>query len=145
MFTGNASAADNAFDYLKDNWQDLPAILASAAVLSSLVASVGLAIASQTPRRAYSTVGILAAFLLVSAIAGSVFEAADRDTGRVIVLLSPFHLARGTTLWLFGADLDPDSQFARADLPGSAYCITAVCYTLVMVGLLLRRYRGLQA
>jgi len=127
------------------NYFFIPAILASAIFLSGLVAAVGLVIASQTPRRAYSTVGILAAFLLVSAIAGSVFEAADRDTGRLIILLSPFHLARGTTLWLFGADLDTDSQFARADLPGAVYCLAMVSLTLVMLGLLLRRYRGLSA
>ena len=145
MFTGNAAATDNAFDYFRDNWQDIPAVLASAILLSGLVSAVGLAIASQTPRRAYSTVGILAAFLLVSAIAGSVFEAAERDTGRVIVLLSPFHLARGTTLWVFGADLDPGSQFARADLPGAAYGLAMVSFTLVMLVLLLRRYRGLAA
>jgi len=145
MFTGNASAADNTLDYLRDNWQDLPAILASAALLSGLVAGVGLAIASQTPRRAYSTVGILAAFLLVSAVVASVFEAADRGTGRVIVLLSPFHLARGTTFWLFGAHFDPGSQFARADLPGGVYCLALLLLTLVMIVILLRRYRRLQA
>ena len=145
MFTGNASAADNSLDYFRDNWQEIPAIFASAILLSGVVSAVGLVIAAQTPRRAYSTVGILAAFLLVSAIAGSVFEAANRDIGRLIVLLSPFHLARGTTLWIFGADLDPDSQFGRADLPGAAYCVAMLSFTLVMLGLLLRRYRGLQA
>lgn len=143
MFIGNASAADKPFDYLTDYWQDIPAILASASLLSCLVAAIGMAIASQTPRRAYSTVGILAAFILVSAIAASIFEAADNDTGRLVLLLSPFHTAVGFTLWIFNASPDTEDQFARADLPGIAYATSAVSFTLIALGLLLQRYRRL--
>lgn len=143
MLTGNVSAASDAFDYLKDNWQDIPAILGSALLLSSLVAAIGLAIASQTPRRAYSTVGILAAFLLVSAIAGSIYGSSDSDVGRFVLLISPFHLARGSTLWIFNAAPDSGDQFDRADFPGIAYALSAVSFTLITLGLLLQRYRRL--
>lgn len=145
MFTGNASAANDAFDYLQQNWQDVPAILASATLLSAVVSAVGLAIAAQTARRAYSTVGILAAFILVSGVAASVFAAAENDIGRVALLLSPFHLARGTTFWIFGAEPGPDSQFARADLPGVAYLLSLLAVTLAMLVVLLRRYQRLSA
>lgn len=141
MFSGNASAANNAFDYLKDHWQDIPAILASAILLSTVVAAIGLTIASQTPRRAYSTVGILVAFLLTSAIAAAVFAAAENDTGRLVLLFSPFHLARGSTLWIFNASPPVDSQFEKADLPGIAYALSAVSLALIALGLLLHRYR----
>ena len=143
MFSGNASAADNAWDYFSDNWEDVPAIILSATLLSSLVAAIGIAIASQTPRRTYSTVGILVAFLLVSGIAASVYQAAENDTGRLVLLLSPFHLARGSTLWFFDAAPDAGDQLDRADLPGISYVITAVSFTLIALGLLLQRYRRL--
>jgi ABC-2 type transport system permease protein len=151
MFTGNASGADNSFDYLSDHWEDIPAILASAALLSAVVSGVGMVIAAQTHRRAYSTVGILVAFLLVSVIAASVFAAAEKDIGRVIILVSPFHLAQGATLWMFGVmpspatDTSGDDQIAQADMPGAVYVLALLAYTLVMVSLLLRRYRGIQA
>ena len=145
MFTGNASAANNAVNYIQDNWEDIPAILASATLLSCLVAAIGLVIAAQTPRRAYSTVGILAAVILAAAIASSIFAAAENDLGRLALLLSPFHMARGATFWIFGAEHGPDSQFARAALPGIDYFLSMLGMTLVMLALLLRRYRRISA
>lgn len=140
MFVGNALAGDDFADYLRDEWADLPSILGSAILLSGLVAGIGLVIAAQTPRRAYSTVGILAAFLLTSAVGAIVFEAVDVSVGRFVLLLSPFHVVRGLTLWFFDAAPDPGTQLAEADLPGVMYGIDAATVTLVMLALLLRRY-----
>ncbi len=140
MFVGNSLAADDFGDYLRDDWADLPSILGSAILLSGLVAGIGLAIASQTHRRAYSTVGILAAFLLTSVVGWTVFEAADQNVGRFVLLLSPFHVVQGLTLWFFNAAPDPGTQLAVADLPGVVYAIDAASATLLMLALLLRRY-----
>ena len=140
MFVGNGLAAADFGDYLRDEWPDLPSILGSAILLSGLVAGIGLVIASQTPRRAYSTVGILAAFLLTFVVGASVFEAADQDVGRFVLLLSPFHVVQGLTLWFFDAAPDPESQHAEADLPGAIYAIEAASVALLMLVLLLRRY-----
>ncbi len=140
MFVGNGLAAADFGDYLWDKWADLPSILGSAVLLSGLFAGIGLVIASQTPRRAYSTVGILAAFLLTFVVGASVFEAADQDVGRFVLLLSPFHVVQGLTLWFFDAAPDPGSQHAEADLPGAIYVIEAASVALLMLVLLLRRY-----
>ena len=140
MFVGNGMAADRFGDYLRDEWADLPSILGSAIMLSGLVAGIGLVIASQTPRRAYSPVGILAAFILTSVVGASIFEAADQDVGRFVLLLSPGHIVQGLTFWFFGAAHEPESQLAEADLPGVMYAIDAALMTVVMLALLLRRY-----
>ncbi len=140
MFVGNGLAANDFGDYLNDHWTDLPAILGSAILLSGLIAGIGLIIAAQMPRRAYSTVGIIAAFLLTSIIAGTVFEAADQSVGRIVLLLSPFHVVRGFTLWFFGASPDPGTQLAEARFSGVVYAIDAASVTLLLLALLLRRY-----
>ncbi len=140
MFVGNGLAAADFGDYLRDEWADLPSILGSAILLSGLIAGIGLVIAAQTPRRAYSTVGIIAAFVLTSIIAGSVFDAADQDVGRFVLLLSPLHVVQGLTLWFFAATPDPGSQLAEADLPGAIYAIDAASVALLMLALLLHRY-----
>jgi ABC-2 type transport system permease protein len=140
MFLGNGLAGDSFGDYLRDHWSDLPSILGSAILLSCLIASIGLIIAAQTPRRAYSTVGILAALVLTSAVGVSVFEAAGPDVGRFVLLLSPGHVVQGLTYWIFGAAFDPEMQQAKADLPGVMYAIDAAAATLVMLALLLHRY-----
>ena len=141
MFVGNGLAVNDFGGYMQDRWTDLPSALGSAVLLSGLIAGIGLTIAAQTPRRAYSTVGILAAFVLTSAIGASVFEAAGRDTGRFVLLFSPFHVTRGLTFWFFDAALDPGTQLARADLPGIIYAIDATLIALFMLVLLLRRYQ----
>jgi len=140
MFVGNGLAANDFGDYLKDKWTDLPSILGSAILLSGLIAAIGLMIASQTPRRAYSTVGILAAFILTSVVGASIFEAADQDVGRLVLLLSPGHIVQGFTFWFFGATFDPGTQLAEADFSGITYAIDAALVALVMLALLLRRY-----
>ena len=137
MFVGNGMA-DDFGDYLRDEWKDLPSIVGSAIMLSGLFAAIGLVIAAQTPRRAYSTVGILAAFILTSVVGASIFEAADRDVGQLVLLLSPGHVVQGLTFWFFGAA--PEEQFEYADLPGVMYAIDAALMTVVMLALLLRRY-----
>jgi ABC-2 type transport system permease protein len=145
MFAGNGLAADDFGDYLQDKWTDLPSILGSAILLSGFIASIALVIAAQTPRRAYSTVAILAAFVLASAVGASLFEAADQDVGRFVLLISPFHIVGGLTLWFFDASPEAGSQLAKADLPGIAYAIEAASVALLMLALLLRRYGRISA
>ena len=140
MFVGNGLAANDFGDYLQDKWRDLPSILGSAVLLSCLIAAIGLVIAAQTPRRAYSTVAILAAFVLTSVVGASLFEAADQDVGRFALLISPLHVVTGFTLWFFDAAPEVGSELAEADLPGIAYAIEAASVALLMLALLLRRY-----
>ncbi len=140
MFVGNGLAANNFFDYLQDEWTDLPSILGSALMLSSLIAAIGLVIAAQMPSRAYSTVGIIAAFVLTTIIASSVFALTDQDVGRFALLLSPFHVVRGVSLWFFSAFPGDNDELAEADLPAVTFAIYAALTTFAMLILLLRRY-----
>jgi ABC-2 type transport system permease protein len=140
MFVGNGLAANDFGDYLQDKWRDLPSILGSAILLSGFIAGIGLVIAAQTPRRAYSTVAILAAFVLTSVVGSGLFEAVDQDVGRFALLISPLHVVTGFTLWFFDAAPEVGSELAEADLPGIAYAIEAASVTLLMLALLLRRY-----
>jgi ABC-2 type transport system permease protein len=145
MFIGNGLAADDFGDRLQDKWTDLPSILGSAIELSSLDSGIALLIAAQTPRRAYSTVGILAAFLLTSAVAAGVFEATDPDAGRFVLLLSPLHLVQGLTRWFFDAPLESGSQLVQADMPTVMYALAAAVIVCVTLALLLRRYGKIPA
>ncbi|MCK4961610.1 MAG: hypothetical protein KAS19_03945, partial [Anaerolineales bacterium] len=86
MFVGNGLTVSDFGDYLQDKWRDLPSILGSAILLSGFIAAIGLVIAAQTPRRAYSTVAILAAFVLTAPVGAILFEAADQDVGRFALL-----------------------------------------------------------
>ncbi len=145
LFVGNGMAGNDLSGYLKDEWEQVPAILGSALLLSLMTAGIGLAIAAQTSRRAYSSVAILATFVLASAIAAILLEASDPDVGRFSLLLSPFHLVRGFTLWFFGVSPDAESQIGRADLPGAIYAMSALLIASLTIILLLRRYQRITA
>lgn len=147
MFTGNASAASDVPNYMADNWQDLPAIVASALLLSCLVGGIGIAIAAQTPRRTYSTVAIVAVFVLGTGIASAFFEAAGTGTGKFALLLSPLHVVQGFTYWFFGVGptAEDNEQLLKADFHGMVYVLDAVVVSIACLLLLVRRYRRIAA
>ena len=49
------------------------------------------------------------------------------------------------TFWLFDATPDPDDPLTTADLWGGVYALTALAISVVCVGIILRRYRSIQA
>lgn len=145
MFIGNSMAGNDLTGYLKDEWDLVPPILVSALLLSLLGSGIGLAIAAQTSRRAYSTVAILATFVVTAPIAVVLLETTDSDFGRLSLLLSPFQLVRGFTLWFFDVSPEVGSHLAMADLPGGLYALVAVMITALTLVVLLRRYDRIQA
>jgi len=145
MFVGNGLAGDDFGDYFRDTWEDIPAIIGSALLLSSTFAGIGLLIASQTSRRFYSTVGILAAFILTFAIAEAIFHSADEDIGKFVLFASPLHFFEGLTLWFFDASPDPENVLAKANLPGIAFVVEALAVASLLLALLIRRYERISA
>jgi ABC-2 type transport system permease protein len=145
VIVGNGAASDDTLGYVRNNWNDVPAIFVSGVLLSCLVAALGLAVAAYVPRRAYATVAIAALFLLSTAIAASVFEAAGRENGRLVLLFSPFHVAQGLTFWLFGSTPEDATQILEADFFGGVYALAAVIASLAGLYVLVRRYRKIEA
>jgi ABC-2 type transport system permease protein len=145
MLSGNAAASEDVFEYVQNNARDVPAILLSGAMLAGLATGISLAFAAYVTRRAYATVAIAAIFLLSTVIAAAVFEAAGPESGRFVLLISPFHIAQGLTLWLFGGNSDDNEQIIQADLPGPMFIIAAVVMTAIAVYLLVQRFRKVEA
>ncbi len=140
LFVGNGLVVSDPASYLQDNWKQLPEIIASATLLSTMFAGIGLSIASYTPRRAYSTVAILAVFIMGSAIGAILGDISDHGAIRYTLLISPFHVVAGFTIWLFGAPLtDPESPIAKAHISGSLYALVAAVEAVVSLGILVRR------
>jgi ABC-2 type transport system permease protein len=144
LFIGNGMVTDDLTGYMRDEWDLVLPIVASAVLLSSLAAGIGIVIASQTPRRAYSTVAVLAVFLLPWTIAQIVVETAGAN-GRYALFFSPFHLMRGFTFWLFRVSPSADSTLAKADMPLAIYFLAAVVLLAGLAALGIRRYRGIAA
>ncbi|GAB4329621.1 MAG: ABC transporter permease [Dehalococcoidia bacterium] len=141
LFLGNGLAGNDVSGYFREEWDQVVPIVLSGALVSLLIGSIGIAIAAQTPRRAFATIGILGPFVILVAVTGIVIESIDIDTSRWAIFLSPFHVMEAATLWLFDAPPGFDSQIARADFPGWSYAAVALGVSGAGFVTLLRRYR----
>lgn len=144
LFVGNGLAGNDLVAYARESWTEVAPIIASAVLGSALIAAVGAVIAAQTPRRAYSTIGIIVAFVLTIAIAAAI-TALDATGTRWVALLSPFTLIEGFTTWFFGVELHPNTIAAAAGFSGLQYTIATNVAIVAGLALLILRYRRIQA
>ncbi|MDA0365116.1 MAG: ABC transporter permease subunit [Chloroflexi bacterium] len=146
LFVGNALSTDDFGGYLGQSWDQLLPIVATAALGAALIASIGLAIAAQTPRRAFATVGIIVTFVFTLALAGVMVGELTTEVTRLAIFASPFNLVEGFSAWMFRVPpSDPDSLLLAAGYPLAPYAAVAVAVTLLGVGLLIRRYQRVEA
>ncbi len=139
LFVGNGLVVSDPSSYLQDEWKQIPEIIGSAVLLSVMIAGIGLAIASYTPRRAYSTVSILAVFILGSAIGATLLSVSSQGIARYCLLISPFHVVAGFSLWFFGASPESASALDKANIAGGIYALEAAIVSAVTLGVFVRR------
>jgi len=144
LFVGNMLATTDTTAFLQDNWDQIPRIVGSGLLIATLMASLSMAIASQTPRRSYGTVAVIAVFLVTTPLA-NIFVRGTGRIGDVAIFFSPFDLLGGTTHWIFGAVSDSDSTVALADFPGAVYPLVTLAIIVAMTALILRRFEKVAA
>lgn len=145
LFASNGLVADSFGSYLREELDQLAPIFGTAVLGSALIASIGAAIAAQTPQRAFATVGIVATFLLTAIIAAILVDSIDSLATRLAIFGSPFFLLEGFTVWMFRAEVNEDSLLLTADFELYTYALAALVITAICYGLLLRRYWKMQA
>jgi ABC-2 type transport system permease protein len=143
LLAGNAIATDDVSGYLQDNADDLLPIIGSSLAISVVLATLSLAIASQSARRAISTIAVLG-FLTISLVLSSILvNTLDGDIARYTILLAPMNTLEGLIYWLFSQRTPFESDLREADLSGGVYLLACLAYAGVAVAFLLRRYRKL--
>ena len=145
LFSANGLVASSFADYLRDEADLLLPIVGTALLGSALIASIGAAIAAQTPQRAFATVGIIATFLLTSVIAGALVSSIDSVYARLAIYLSPAALVEGLTSWMFVVEPNEGSLISTAGFELYTYALAAMAVTVACYLLLLRRYKAVQA
>jgi ABC-2 type transport system permease protein len=141
---GAVFAAGDPLTGLREEAPDIPRYLAVTVQSSLLLALVAAVIAAWTPRRAYATAGIIAAFLIPSVLTVLITELAVSDVARVVVLVSPADLVDGFNAAIFGTIPDGPAV-SNADLPGWAYVLASLVWIVVLLGVVIRRYQRLSA
>jgi len=150
VFLGNALAGDDSAGYLRDNWKDIAPIVASGALLSLFMASVALAIGSQTSRWQLASGGVIAYFAITFVISEILVHTLETGPPRYSFLFSGFHVMRGLTLWVFGVTPTPAvgdedgglaNDLALADVSLLLYALAAAVTVTAALLILYRRYR----
>ncbi len=144
LVIGNGLASENLRDYISDNWSDIPLTIAAGAGLAVTAAAVSLAIASQTSRRSYATVAVVAWYLLTLPIAGILIYGIG-GAGTLAVFLSPFDFMYGAVLWVFDVAPGTDSTQAEADFPLWTYGLAVLVYAAAGIAFTLRRFSRIAA
>jgi len=140
LFVGNGLAVEDVTGYLRRNWEDIAPIIGSALALSFYLASLGLVVASLTPRRSFAAGTIIGYFAIGGAVASAAVEFGSRAVGEVTPLVSAFHVLSGSTYWIFGAEPSPDGVVGRAGLALGWYAVALATVAIAGVLLLLRNY-----
>ena len=143
LLTGNAVANTSLTNYLKHNVDLLLPVLASSALVAALMASVSLAIAIQTSRRAFATGAVIATFVILSTVGGILADTLTGSLRHYSLLISPFGLLEGAVYYIFSAPPQFDSNLAHADLNGVWYVVAALVYTCIALGFLYRKMQRL--
>jgi ABC-2 type transport system permease protein len=151
LFIGNWLGAEDGAQFLRDNIDDVPPIIASALIVSLVLASLGTLIATFASRRSFAIVSVLGALLISFTGVQILVSILDADAARWALLFSPIHVLRGVTLELFGA-MPPltaisdegslDGQVAVAQFPAAIWLAISFAYTVLATAFTLTRYRG---
>lgn len=80
LFIGLTLAADEPLDHLRDEWLDLPRLLAVGAVIAAFGTSIPLAVSTFTVRRTYAAAIVIALFLVTPFVAGSLTFCEDAES-----------------------------------------------------------------
>jgi ABC-2 type transport system permease protein len=144
LFVGNGMAADDLSGYVADRWDLIFPILGGSILLSAMIASVGLVVASYIPRRAYATAVIVGVFVLTFTFASILMETLDTEYAQYALLLSPA-VWDGIVFWLFRVDAPSDNVLADASFAGWVYFAAGLATTALALGLTLRRFQRIQA
>jgi ABC-2 type transport system permease protein len=144
LFVGRLLVAADPIEGLRAELPSLGPLIAQASLTSGLLGTISMAIAAFTPRRAYATVGIIAAFLIPSIVVPIVSGLLSGSVADWVVVLSPVDILDGTNAALFKTA--PDSEaVARAGLDGIVLIAAALVGIAVAVGLTIRRYLRIAA
>lgn len=145
LYVANGLVAEDFGTHLREEWHVIFPIVGTALLGSALIASIGIAIASQTPRRAFATVGIIVAFIIPVAVAGILVTGIDTAGTHYAVFASPLDVITGATEWVFREPPPEGDTVQVAGFDGWTYLAVALAMIAVGTALVLRRYRAVRA
>jgi ABC-2 type transport system permease protein len=140
IFIGRALVSVDIPAAIADDLPRLPPMAAQALLTAALLATLGLAIASFSPRRVFATIAIIAALIIPPIVTAVADQIAGRDIAGVLTLFSPADVLVGSNAFFF----DGSTADLTGRMPTWAYPIAGVVMTATSLVVLLWRYRRIE-
>jgi ABC-2 type transport system permease protein len=140
IFVGRALVSVDIPAAIADDLPRLPPMAAQALLTASLLAALGLSIASFSPRRVFATVAIIAALIIPPIVTAVSEQLAGRDLAGVLTLFSPADILVGSNAYFF----DGSTADLTGRIPTWAYPVAGIVMTAVCLVILVWRYRRIE-
>lgn len=137
---GGVLAATDPVTGSREAFPKIPLYLAVSVLASGVLAGVAAVIAAHTPRRAYATAAIIAAFILPPVVVAIFGELAVGDIADAAHLISPGDVVEGLNAAIFGVVAEGSPAVIAADLPDWVYFAASIAFIAGSLALVLRRY-----
>ena len=145
LFIGRVLLAADVVEAFGNELEHLPQVVLTPLIYAIPLATLSLAIAAYTPRRAYATGAIIAVFIVTAAIGGILGEAiSSGPLGDLSQLLNPMVPIDGTRDWLLG-DTIADSPVGSSGFPLYLFGVEWLAIALVGTAVVIWRYRRVAA
>jgi ABC-2 type transport system permease protein len=141
VFVGRALVATDIPAAVADDLPFVVPVVAQSLLTAGLLAALGLAVASFTPRRSFATAGIIAALIvppIVVAVAGRI---AGESLVAPLTLFSPPNVLEGSNAFFFDTPL---TDTPGSSLPLVAFPLAAIGWIVVSTAVLVWRYRTVE-
>lgn len=143
LFFGRALLSPDIVAAVRHDLASVPPILGQGLLSAALLGCLAMAISAFTPRRAYATAGIVAAFMIPGIIASVISGLGSSSIGDWLTLTSPTSVLDGTNAVLFNVDFG--GEFFFVQLPDIAYFAAAFAGVVGAVGITVRRFARISA
>jgi ABC-2 type transport system permease protein len=145
IFLGKLSVATDVLGAVRTEAGTLPEIFAAAAVIALCMASLSVALASLTPRRAIASAAVLGATMMTAAMSQILGEVAEGAVERLAPLLSPVITINGVIEWIFQVPAGKLAPGAPLPLDGTVYLAGALGWAALTTAILFYRYSRVNA
>lgn len=146
LLAGLVLSAADPLDYLKDNWLDIPRILAAGFLVAAFITTLPLAVSAFTDRRAFAAAFVIGLFV-ISGAAGGILTGCDEgrdggpnqqcepitgDAAKWLGLVSVGRVSTNVNDMIFDVEDEGRGSQLTAELPGGG--IVPIGWYIILTG-----------
>jgi len=143
LLIGLAMGAPNPIDYLRNNWLDIPRLLAAGLAIAAYTTTLALLTASFTTRRAYASVFLVGLFVITVPFTAGVASEIGGVAGQWISMFNLTNIPVHVNDLIFGEVSEVTAEAPASELSAGILVGWYFLWTVVPAGILWTRYRRL--